>query len=75
MFFRTLVIERSLHFATFAICDVVSLFLLRIIWTVILRCQGSVFLAIFEVVWVFAGARSGAVCADDAMVGWLFLDM
>jgi hypothetical protein len=30
-FLRMLVMERSLHRATFAICDVVSLFLLRII--------------------------------------------
>ena len=46
MFLRMLVIEPHYTFATFAICDVVSPFLLRIIWTIILRYQGSIFLAI-----------------------------
>lgn len=31
MFLWIFVIERSVHFATFAICDVINLFLLRII--------------------------------------------
>ena len=36
IFLRTLVIERSLHFASLAICDVVSHFLLLIMCTIIL---------------------------------------
>ena len=48
MFLRTLVIERSLHFASLAICDVVSLFLLIIMCTIILRCHGFRFRAILQ---------------------------
>jgi len=37
MFLRMLVIERSLHFASFAICDIVRLFLLLIMCIIMLR--------------------------------------
>lgn len=48
-FLRIFVMERSLHYATFTICDVVSLILLHIISTIILRCQDSIFFAILLV--------------------------
>jgi hypothetical protein len=46
MFLRIFVIEHSEHFASLAICDVVSVFLLHIIWTIIVHCQDSRFRAI-----------------------------
>jgi hypothetical protein len=42
-FLRILVTDRLLHLATLAICEVVSLFLLRVIYTMALRCQDSRF--------------------------------
>lgn len=48
IFLRVLVIERSLHFARLAICDIVSLFLLIILCTIILYCQESWFRAILR---------------------------
>lgn len=48
IFLRMLVIERSLHFASLAICDVVSLFLLLIMCKIMLRCQGLRFRAILQ---------------------------
>jgi hypothetical protein len=46
MFLQIFVIERSEHFASLAICDAVSVFLLCIIWTIIVRCQDTRFRAI-----------------------------
>lgn len=52
MFLRIFVIERSEHLASLAICDVVSVFLLRIIWTIIVRSQDSRFRAILLALYV-----------------------
>lgn len=38
-FLRMLVTDRLLHLATLAICEMVSFFLLRVIWTMDWRCQ------------------------------------
>jgi hypothetical protein len=48
MLLRIFVIERSEYFASLAICDVVSVFLLRTIWIIIVRCQDLRFRAIFQ---------------------------
>lgn len=46
IFSLMLVIEHSLQFASFAICDVVRLFLLVIMCTIIWRCRGFRFRAV-----------------------------
>lgn len=47
MFLGILVTERSLHFGTFAIYDMVNLFLLNIRWPISLHCQGSMLVGMF----------------------------
>lgn len=48
MYLRMLMIERSLHFASLAICDIVSLFLLLIMCIIMLRWEGLRFRAILQ---------------------------
>lgn len=59
MFLRIFVIERSEHFASLAICDVVSVFLLCIIWAIIVCCQDLRFRAILLclICWWYLGCR------------------
>jgi hypothetical protein len=58
IFLQIFAIERSLHFAALAICDVVK-FPLHIIWTMNLRCDGSEFRVHFPVGWYVDGALLG----------------
>lgn len=64
------------HRAAWATCSIVSLFLLRIMWTMASHCQGSRFHANMRCVGMRLALGLGRSRRDDIMVGaWFILEL